>query len=361
MLFHPKLIPQINLNSQNELKIHIQTKYNRKRLRKRGRKHHKRIKEFKEVLYAIFEKYQIIDHIAPAEIDPYWTWIYKYYEIIKFIKLYLVKSIIFDDKIIFWDNCNEIKEILTFLYNIENQLYNYLCGYFELLVRLTLKKRFWGWGFYFDELFYPEMWTTCIELLKSLSFDCDRAKPSVYFVNSCWFKGLQISKEILEKLKKEKQVYFDYNKGRIVFNEEELSKSEIDINDKTFEECLEDINTVDLLEELKNYFKSEKSIYEDSIQYYDKLIENEKNIKSKNNEEITFKTNEILYTKSIEDQIIENEKITNVNKILTKIMHYFNLTSLEEVYKNLSYIKENIKNIKFSEEEKEIIKLILSS
>ena len=344
MFFTQKELEEFGLSSKrnNEVKLcYIQTKVNRRRLRKKGKRHRKREKDKLEVIKDIFTDYRLTDHIAPSEIDPYWQYMYKLYMVVSYQIKYIQDVIKNDDKFYLLNDKNdEIIDILIELNDIRETLFNWLCGYFEILIRLTLTKRFWGWKFFYNDVFYPEFWELCINQLRNCSYDPDKSKPSVYFVNSMWFRGMQLGNEIINKLKSEKNFFVDGNRGTIRFNEDDIGVSHERLSDLSFDDILSDeFDSEKCLDIIINFNEKPKS--PSNIQ--DNIIDVEIN-PEKCSEDESLEAPKLLDI-DVCESIIHQEKQNILHSIINKIKKYFNIDDIDRVMTNKQLqqtIRDNI-------------------
>lgn len=261
---------------------------------------------------------KLIDYTHTSEIDEIFKYIYKSYEMLLYLEKelkYLMFSKSNIDYFIYSLDKFSKKELLKtyfMIYILRKQFELYITNFLNLIIAIVYKNKFYGWNLYKNDL-VTEMFISTFENIKTLRFNPDKSKASVYIYQTAWLKGLYTSKEILNNLKKTiyiKPTFDREDRGNIIFSDN-FNENETYIDNYISFNNLENTNETDI-----NTYKYESDINIDEIFYNYYEYENK--------EELLENINNILkerYNITLEDlQYLSDNKIKKLGKELRNIL-----------------------------------------
>jgi len=251
---------------------YIQTKENRKRIRKQG----KNLKESKlpieERAKYLLENGRLIDYTHPREIDKYLMDLYKLFEYINLyervfihelwrcIELYN-RPVRKEDLIIFYTILKKFK-------GIKRKSIQYMLNGITPIMGSVVKNKFWGQRRYWKDLF--SLFTeTFLENINKMYYDVDKTRMSVYVYQLFWLAGLTYIKKVKteeEKYTSFPEYYYEKEERGLLMlstqNQDDFEKEDVEIDN--YEEVEED-NISETEYEGESDFEDEYSNYSDSI------------------------------------------------------------------------------------------------
>lgn len=198
--------------------VSIQLHVNKRRRRRRGRKENaSTLSKTQRVLHVL--KYgKVNDYIHPREIDPFWGILYKQYEYLCY-REYIYRHYLINTEVPYSDeDIIEMCNIINVIEKRKRELLLYMTNFMNLLYGSVLKNRFYGWAKKYGEEFISLFSFLVMKNLSRLQFDISKTRCSVYFYQMLWLGGIGLTKDISDRLKKEKTKCDEGNRGSSIFS-----------------------------------------------------------------------------------------------------------------------------------------------
>ena len=205
--------------------IFVQTTLNAKRKKRRGKKVSLSSKPKLPRVVHILKTGKLKERTHYREVDPYWGVMWRQYEYLRYMEIYLKKIIssAIDNGTLDLSNETdyEIYEsyitLLKELTKHKKKLVHWLFNALHIQIGGVLSSRFYGWKEYSDK-FVGRFYEIAADLIQKLRFDIDKTRCSVYFYQAFWLGGLSVVNEIRQRLYNEKSVTPNFNRGSKIFS-----------------------------------------------------------------------------------------------------------------------------------------------
>lgn len=256
-----------------ELNLFLCLVESKRKLRKRGKLLLQPLKDKIKRILEFLNTGKLIDYTHTSEIDEIFKYIYKTYEMLTYLEKELKFLMFFKNNIDYFvyslDRYTKkelLKTYITIL-TLKKKIETYITNFINLIIAIVYKNKFYGWNLYRNEI-TTEMYISTFENLKLLRFNPDKAKASVYIYQTAWLRGLYVSREILDNLKRTvyiKPAFDREDRGSIIFSDkfnednvyldyQENYNDDLYEIDNEFENTTDYENEIDIDEVFYNYF-----------------------------------------------------------------------------------------------------------
>lgn len=310
---------------------------NKRKHRRRGKKLRTPIHDKIYRVLNFLKTGKIVDYIHTSEIDEYFKYLYKLYELIYYESIlyeyFLFKNI---DRIIRIRDKRTLEEIFKVylqLTKMKSELLYYFSNFINLNISIMIKNRFYGWRKHKDRL-QIESFIVAYDNIKHVKFNPDKSKASVYIYQTAWLNAIVESEKILDEIK------------RYIYIQPAFGKE--DRGNKIFSNDFNDISEESYIYDEFDYTNYEINDYDYNDDFETHYTEDDKELIDGFKLDLGLLTynNDIENTESdCEDEFDEKRKI------LGEILKQYDLT-LESIYKLtdaeleklITRIKKDMKN-----------------
>ena len=279
------------LGTQRGVFLQTKEEVNRRRKRRQSKQRRKATLPLEERVFHILATSKLKDFTHPSETDPYWGYIYKQYEYLRYAEMYFRAALSETTEPLSDEEIVDAYCTLQIIEEYKTLLMRYLVNAMAPMYGSVMAKKFYGWYEFADE-FISKFNETALQTIESLRFDIERTRCSVYFYQVFWLTGISFKSEIADQLYKyeyfelkgdDRDETFSVSDEEVYTVVEEQSTEETDIQIE-----VDDTLNHELMQELSEKF--DWSVEEKQ----DNQIELEYNLIEKENEEETDPLKEVV-------------------------------------------------------------------
>jgi len=189
--------------------VAVQIRANRKRQKRRGKKLKKPKVGLLSRVVHLLSTGKLLDFTHQKEADPFWSVLYRQFERLQQLDWHiraLLKNIHLTEEI-----ANELTGLLLLISRAKQELLTYMMNGLEIQYAAVMNSRFYGWKHRYDE-FRSAFASLAAENICKLAFDPEKTRPSVYFYQAFWLRGIGITKDISEEISTNREVQDRYKR-----------------------------------------------------------------------------------------------------------------------------------------------------